>query len=178
MVIFLVFLVYIQQDILIITGLQASGVIIDRLLQKCCFVWSEIVGPYSSGNFNDWPLKLKAGSKIWVVVTGIQQDIYIHISPWDALSQVHKAVTDFFPIIRLFCETQSLVPCLIDLSPPWTRELPFKYSSVLSYCHVIGKAMLVEKYPKIPKISPGAYIFQRGLCTEGNLRLKIDWAIL
>ena len=53
MVIFLVFLVYIQQDILIITGLQASGVIIDRLLQKCCFVWSEIVGPYSSGNFND-----------------------------------------------------------------------------------------------------------------------------
>ena len=101
MVIFLVFLVYIQQDILIITGLQASGVIIDRLLQKCCFVWSEIVGPYSSGNFNDWPLKLKAGSKIWVVVIGIQQDIYIHISPWDALSQVHKAVTDFFPIIRI-----------------------------------------------------------------------------
>ena len=43
-------------------------------------------------------------------------------------------------------------------------------------------------YRKIPKISPGAYIFQRpffggayirrGLCTEGNLRLKIDWASL
>ena len=49
--------------LLIITGVQASGVIIDRLLQQ-----SEIVGPHSSGNFNDWPLKLKAGSKIWVVV--------------------------------------------------------------------------------------------------------------
>ena len=37
-------------------------------------------------------------------------------------------------------------------------------------------------YRKIPKISPGAYIFQRsflrGLCTEGNLRFKIDWASL
>ena len=35
-------------------------------------------------------------------------------------------------------------------------------------------------YPKIPKISPGAHIFQRsflrGLSTEGNLRFKIDWA--
>ena len=40
-------------NILIITGVQASGVIIDRLLRQCCFVWSEIVGPHSSGNFND-----------------------------------------------------------------------------------------------------------------------------
>ena len=30
---------------------------------------------------------------------------------------------------------------------------------------------------KIPKISPGAYIFQRP-STEGNLRFKIDWASL
>ena len=58
--------------ILIITGVQASGVIIDRLLRQCCFVWSEIVGPHSSGNFNDWPLKLKAGSKIWLVVIGMR----------------------------------------------------------------------------------------------------------
>ena len=35
-----------------------------------------------------------------------------------------------------------------------------------------------KKYCKIPKISPGAYIFWRGLSTEGNLRLKIDWASL
>ena len=50
-----------------------------------------------------------------------------------------------------------------------------------------------QKYRKIPKISPGAYIFQRplfegfvfggayirrGLSTEGNLRFKIDWASL
>ena len=48
------------------------------------------------------------------------------------------------------------------------------------------------KYPRIPKISPGAYIFQslfeglifggayirRGLSPEGNLRFKIDWASL
>ena len=33
--------------LLIITGVQASGVIIDRLLRQCCFVWSEIVGPHS-----------------------------------------------------------------------------------------------------------------------------------
>ena len=42
-------------------------------------------------------------------------------------------------------------------------------------------------YRKIPKISPGAYIFQRpilrayisrGLSREGNLRFKIDWASL
>ena len=37
-------------------------------------------------------------------------------------------------------------------------------------------------YRKIPKISPGAYIFQRpflrGLYSEGNLRLKIDFASL
>ena len=44
------------------------------------------------------------------------------------------------------------------------------------------------KYRKIPKISPGAYIFQRlifggayfrrGLSTEGNLRFKIDLPFL
>ena len=62
-------------QLLIITGVQASGVIIDRLLQQCCFVWSEIVGPHSSGNFNDWPIKLKAGSKIWVVVIGMRYQI-------------------------------------------------------------------------------------------------------
>ena len=37
-------------------------------------------------------------------------------------------------------------------------------------------------YRKIPKISPGAYIFQRpflrGLSTEGNLRFTNDWASL
>ena len=44
------------------------------------------------------------------------------------------------------------------------------------------------EYHKIPKIIPGAYIFhwpflrglyiRRGLSTEGNLRLQIDWASL
>ena len=41
---------------------------------------------------------------------------------------------------------------------------------------------MLEVYRKIPKISPGAYIFQRpflrGLSMEGNLRFKIDWATL
>ena len=51
----------------------------------------------------------------------------------------------------------------------------------------------LKSYRKIPKIGPGAYIFQkalfrglifggayirRGFCTEGNLRFKIDWASL
>ena len=40
----------------------------------------------------------------------------------------------------------------------------------------------VSDYRKIPKISPGAYIFQRpflrGLSTERNLCFKIDWASL
>ena len=51
----------------------------------------------------------------------------------------------------------------------------------------------VMTYRKIPKISPGAYIFskalfggpifggayiRRGLSTEGNLRFNIDWASL
>ena len=35
-----------------------SNLIIDRLLRQCCFVWFEIVGPHSSGNFNDWLLWL------------------------------------------------------------------------------------------------------------------------
>ena len=39
---------------------------------------------------------------------------------------------------------------------------------------------MISIYRKIPKISPGAYIFQRpflrGLSKEGNLRFKIDWA--
>ena len=39
--------------VVIITGVQASGGIIDRLLRQCCFVWSAIVGLHSSGNFND-----------------------------------------------------------------------------------------------------------------------------
>ena len=33
-------------------------------------------------------------------------------------------------------------------------------------------------YRKIPKISPGAYIWRRGLSTEGNLRFKIDWRLV
>ena len=54
---------YVCVYVLIITKVKASGAIIDRLLRRCCFVWSEIVGPHSSGTFNDCSLKLKADSK-------------------------------------------------------------------------------------------------------------------
>ena len=44
------------------------------------------------------------------------------------------------------------------------------------------RQVLILAYRKIPKISPGTYIFQRpflrGLSTEGKLRFKIDWASL
>ena len=50
---------------------------------------------------------------------------------------------------------------------------------MLTVSHNHGNPMI---YCKIPKISPGAYIFQRpfmrGLYSEGNLRLKIDQASL
>ena len=46
-------IIHVFKCLLIITAVQASEVIIDRLLRQCCFVWSEIVGPHSSGNFND-----------------------------------------------------------------------------------------------------------------------------
>ena len=45
--------IYIYIYIYIITDVQASGVIIDRLLRQSCFVCSEIVGPHSSRSFND-----------------------------------------------------------------------------------------------------------------------------
>ena len=43
-----------------------------------------------------------------------------------------------------------------------------------------GMIILYCTYRKIRKISPGAYIFhiRRGLSSEGNLRLKIDWSCL
>ena len=44
----------------------------------------------------------------------------------------------------------------------------------------VNKEKMLCIYRKIPKISAGAYIFQRpflrGLYTEGNLRFKTDWA--
>ena len=50
------------------------------------------------------------------------------------------------------------------------------------YQFFVPQTATISWYRKIPKISPGAYIFQRpflrGLCTEGNLRFKIDWASL
>ena len=63
------------------------------------------------------------------------------------------------------------------------------FKSVLFYKPqgTLGSKYKVNKYHKITKISPGAYIFQRpflrglfleGLSTKGNLRFKINWASL
>ena len=57
-------------------------------------------------------------------------------------------------------------------------------------CLTQSRDLVIQKYCKIPKINPRAYIFQRaflgayfwrglyskGFSTEGNLRFKIDWA--
>ena len=58
---------------------------------------------------------------------------------------------------------------------------------------IFSPGISLQEYCKIPKIRAGACIFQRpflgglifggayirrGLCTEGNLRFKIDWASL
>ena len=54
--------------------------------------------------------------------------------------------------------------------------------SYVSLCSLQEVGSDNTAYRKFPKISPGAYIFQRpflrGLSTEGNLRFKIDWASL
>ena len=52
----------------------------------------------------------------------------------------------------------------------------------------MGREKLSPAYRKIPKISPGTYIFEglifggayirRDVSTEGNFRFKIDWASL
>ena len=76
----------------------------------------------------------------------------------------------------------------------WQDVSPYSWGFSLSeiicwywkHCKWIFLTLLI-KYRKIPKISPGAYIFQRpfwgayirrGLSTEGNLRFKIDWTSL
>ena len=71
------------------------------------------------------------------------------------------------------------------------RSLKEKNGAFLILMAFIGPPC--RKYRKIPKISPGAYIFQkalfeglifggayirRGLSTEGNLSFKTDWASL
>ena len=63
------------------------------------------------------------------------------------------------------------------------------YSRLILKVYLTTIRPVILEYRKIPKISPGAYIFfkkgpfwevyfWRGLCTERNLRLKIDWASL
>ena len=84
---------YIYNILILITGVQDSGVIIDRLLRQCCFVRSEIVGPHSSGNFNDsiiynifiiylTPVYLTPGSKSVVVPIRPDRKIHTRFQTW------------------------------------------------------------------------------------------------
>ena len=63
---------------------------------------------------------------------------------------------------------------LLGISRQWSRE-KFAILSLKPLSHV--KILI---YHKIPKINPGASIFQRpffrGLSVEGKLRFKFDWA--
>ena len=68
----------------------------------------------------------------------------------------------------------------------WVCELPQDFIA-LPEASVTNYTLTCNSYRKIPKISPGVYIFKgpfwgayfwRGLCTEGNLRFKVDWASL
>ena len=59
------------------------------------------------------------------------------------------------------------------------RKFNLNGTLIQKFLAVFKKSKILDN---IPKISPRAYIFQRpllrGLSTEGNLRLKIDWANL
>ena len=58
--------------------------------------------------------------------------------------------------------------------------MPWQLNCIRILLHILARTP--PFLYKIPKLSPGAYIFQRpflrGLSTEGNLRFKIDWASL
>ena len=74
---------YIDNILILITGVQDSGVIVDRLLRQCCFVWSEIVGPHSSGNFNDSIIyNIFIYSLTWIFELGFAKKKSTHSTTW------------------------------------------------------------------------------------------------
>ena len=82
------------------------------------------------------------------------------------------------------CEHPFIDKWIFTTEPPSAR-LPPRFLEEITYDSLLFHArrlLNLTTYRKIPKISPGAYIFQRlfsrGLSTEGNLRFKIDWASL
>ena len=74
-----------------------------------------------------------------------------------------------------------------ELSANSVHHSPHFFVLTFSHNHIfkLGNLFLtwisssIDSYRKIPKISPGAYSFQRpflrGLSMEGNLPFKIDW---
>ena len=82
------------------------------------------------------------------------------------------------------CEHSFIDKSIFTIEPPSAR-LPPRFLEEITYDSLlfhVRRLLNLTTYRKIPKISPGAYIFQRpflrGLSTEGNLRFKIDWASL
>ena len=68
-----------------------------------------------------------------------------------------------------------------------TSSLPIKARIIALLFENLTLNCSINKYSKIPKISPGLIFFEgpfwgayfwRGLSTEGNLHLQIDWASL
>ena len=80
--------------------------------------------------------------------------------------------------VGTWCMETYIVPTLLSLVISSLLLLGFW----LVPCYYLVAFPLLLCYRKIPKINPGACIFQRsflrGLSTEGNLRFKIDWASL
>ena len=85
----------------------------------------------------------------------------------------HQLTITWVNIIFIFTHCQHYIKFRIQHAVLCSVSQPFFVKTLLgSPCNC----------RKIPKISPGAYIFQRpvlrGLSMEGNLRFKIDWASL
>ena len=106
-----------------------------------------------------------------------RRDIWLlclFLSRPDSRSEMFEKLPAHFFFIGIWSEVYhwSLVKGIL-LS--YTRHC-YAYGNNIHECWESKTTIIICR--KIPKISPGAYIFQRGLSTEGNLRFKIDWASL
>ena len=145
------------------------------------------------------------------------QEIFLQILFLSAVSAVLKQLAGFLSqtIKRTYQSCVGKVCLTILISQSTIAEVSHRRSRPRSdevrhltsppaptwWTGLLPKIPVQVKYRKIPKISPGAYIFQRpflrglfleglinggkfafqnrlGLYLEGNLRLKIDWAKL
>ena len=96
------------------------------------------------------------------------------------------------PLNYLVCSTRVLVFGQKKITETHPRIQPSPSTRIQKRLQILRDLFCILGrifgYRKIPKISPGAYIFQRlflrglysdirrGLSTEGNVRFKVDWA--